>query len=525
MISGETIADNIFKILKGNGHKIKIFTDEGENTVDPQSARRFYIPELGSMVNLDETDNKRELRVSVNQNTDLDQFKDTLALLKNLANKNVIEYTLKSFTKSITPKDQDYQAQKVRDMKQDVQEGISPAYGSTKSSYQQLENAKLIIKHTKPVNEESRGSRSRNINAIYIENSDGERYKMPTNNLAGGRAMLRHVKEGGTPYDGFGSYIQEQCNELKKLKEFKKYSLRNGLVNEDTTDIVEAVSSRINSLREGINKLKGCKCYHETKEKFEAKESVTEAMESDEVMAIMAKHPEEVAKMKQMGDIDSGSDLYMELYSYYSDEMPYGTQKARDGDPVEWIMNKLDDLDMLESAQDKLRTQFTVRTFDEGLNDALPYVNALVKEMKAIKEADDFAKETLDNLVNAIDAMDSVKLRKGVDVKSDPENPMNFGSFGNMPKENQIAVVMEYLGNSIDYAKKGEDQLSQLLTRMSDEMERVKERSVLVKAVGAIKALMPKLSATASEDTVKKVSVGNYMERKLSNYEFGKLFG
>ena len=99
--------------------------------------------------------------------------------------------------------------------------------------------------------------------------------------------------------------------------------------------------------------------------------NVNEGMESDEVMAIMAKHPEEVAKMKQMGDIDSGSDLYMELYSYYSDEMPYGTQKARDGDPVEWIMNKLDDLDMLESAQDKLRTQFTVRTFDEGLNDAL----------------------------------------------------------------------------------------------------------------------------------------------------------
>ena len=50
--------------------------------------------------------------------------------------------------------------------------------------------------------------------------------------------------------------------------------------------------------------------------------------------------------------------------------------------------------------------------------------------------------------------------------------------------------------------------------------------SIMVKAVGAIKALMPKLSATASEDTgVKKVSVGNYMERKLSNYEFDKLFG
>jgi hypothetical protein len=453
MISGETIANDIFKILKGNGYSIKIFTDEGENTVDPNAARRFYIPELGSMVNLDETDSKREIRVSVNQNTDVNEFKDTLALLKNLANRNVIEYTLKSFTKAITPKDQDYQAQKARDMKQDVSEGISPAYGSSKSSYQQLENAKLIIKHNKPVNEESRGSRSRNISAIYIESANGERYKMETNNLAGGRAMLRHVKEGGTPYDDFGRHISEQCIELKKLKEFKKYSFRNGLVNEDTTDIVEAVSNRISSLREGINKLKGCKCYHESKEKFESKE-----------------------------------------------------------------------VKINETDRNKLRNQFTVRTFDESLDEALPYVNALVKEMKAIKEADDFAKETMDSLVDTIAKMDTVSLRKGINVKSDPENPMNLRSFGNMPKENQIAVVMEYLGNSIDYAKKGEDQLSQLLTRMSDEMERVKDKAIMMSGVQAINSLFKKLTATASEDTDVKTDWEETFESNFNNYDFNKLF-
>ena len=452
MISGEKIAEDIFKILKGNGHNIKIFTDEGENTIDPEAARRFYIPELGSMINLDETDSKREIRVSINANTDINEFKDTLALLKNLANKSIVEYTLKSFTKAIEPKDQDYQAQKARDMKQ-VKEGISAAYGSSKSSYQQLENAKLIIKHNKPVNEESRGSRSRNISAIYIENADGERYKMPTNNLAGGRAMLRHVKEGGTPYDDFGTHIQEQCNELKKLKEFKKYSLRNGLVNEDTTDIVEAVSNRINSLRESINKLKGCKCYNETKEKFESKE---------------------------------------------------------------FKINETD--------RNKLRNQFTVRTFDETLDEALPYVNALVKEMKALKEADDFAKQTMDSLVDTIAKMDKVSLRKGINVKSDPENPMNLSSFGNMPKENQIAVVMEYLGNSIDYAKKGEDQLSQLLTRMSDEMERVKDKAIMMSGVQAINSLFKKLTATASENTDVSGDWEETFESNFNNYDFDKLF-
>jgi len=451
MIKSENISNEIFKILKGSGQIVKLFTDEGENTVDASSARRFYLPNLGSMVNLDETESTRELRISVNQNTDLDAFKDTLFQLKNLANRSIIEYTLKGFTKQITPKDQDYQAQKVRDMK--IEEGIGAAYGTSKSSYQKLESAKLIIKHTKPVNEESRGSRSRNISAIYVENAEGERFKMPTNNLAGGRAMLRHVKEGGNPHDTFGKNIQEQTVELKKLKEFANYSKRNGLVNEDTADIVEAVSQRIVSIRETINKLKGVKAYNETKEKFESKE-----------------------------------------------------------------------VKINETDRTKLRSQFTVRTFDESLDEALPYVNALVKEMKAIREADDFAKETMDSLVDTIAKMNTVSLRKGISVRSDPENPMNLSSFGNMPKVNQIAVVMEYLGNSIDYAKKGEDRLSQLLTSMSDEMERVKDKSMMMAGVQAINSLFKKLTATASENTDVSEDWEETFESNFNNYDFNKLF-
>ena len=124
----------------------------------------------------------------------------------------------------------------------------------------------------KAVNEEQRGSRSRNIQAIYIENADGERYKLPTNNLAGGRAMLRHVKEGGNPYDDFGKNIIEQCSELKKLKEFKRYTERNGLVNEGTSDIIEAVANRINTIREALNKSKSSKSYARFIEEFKARE-------------------------------------------------------------------------------------------------------------------------------------------------------------------------------------------------------------------------------------------------------------
>ena len=65
----------------------------------------------------------------------------------------------------------------------------------------------------------------------------------------------------------------------------------------------------------------------------------------------MMSYPEDVAKMKATGDIDMDSQLYMDLFGYYMDsgEMPYGTMKARDGDPAEWIMDRLDDMGLLEA--------------------------------------------------------------------------------------------------------------------------------------------------------------------------------
>ena len=75
-------------------------------------------------------------------------------------------------------------------------------------------------------------------------------------------------------------------------------------------------------------------------------EDTNEAMEEDEVKAILDKHPEAAAALKQGSDIMDHDDLYGDLYSYFanSGDMPYDTQKARDGDPYEWVHNKLDDL-------------------------------------------------------------------------------------------------------------------------------------------------------------------------------------
>jgi len=74
-------------------------------------------------------------------------------------------------------------------------------------------------------------------------------------------------------------------------------------------------------------------------------EEVDEATELNSLQAILHKFPGDYAKFKAGGDIDENPDFFDALFGYYMNtgEMPYGVQKARDGDPYEWITNKLDD--------------------------------------------------------------------------------------------------------------------------------------------------------------------------------------
>jgi hypothetical protein len=60
------------------------------------------------------------------------------------------------------------------------------------------------------------------------------------------------------------------------------------------------------------------------------------------LMHILDRFKHEVAQFEQGADLDD--NLYDALYDYYanSGEMPYGTMKARDGDPYEWISDRLD---------------------------------------------------------------------------------------------------------------------------------------------------------------------------------------
>lgn len=255
MLDYTKLSDELFKIMKGRGMAVEMFTAEGQRTIEPTDSRRFFDSKTNTMINIDEDDS--EIKVHLSQSHDVDE--NLLKALKTFASKNMMEFTVRTYGKRLEPKDFAHQGAQEKAMQ--VQEGISKAYGSQKSSYQHCESAKLIIRHSKPVSEEIRGSRSRHIKDLFIENADGERFKLPHTSLAGGRAMARHVSMGGTTLDEVGEQINAMTERMLALKEFVRYARSNKLVNESNQDLIARVAKSALTIRETLQGLTSARKY------------------------------------------------------------------------------------------------------------------------------------------------------------------------------------------------------------------------------------------------------------------------
>jgi hypothetical protein len=124
----------------------------------------------------------------------------------------------------------------------------------------------------------ARGGRARHINAIYVENARGERFRMESNKLSGARAMARHISEGGTPYDGVGTHINGMVQEMADLGRFVRVMKRRTFEDNTATKMVEAADKYYQGMNRQLNHLKGSRAYQAFVENFEP-----QAQQLDEV--------------------------------------------------------------------------------------------------------------------------------------------------------------------------------------------------------------------------------------------------
>ena len=282
----DTIAEKIMKFIRGNGLEVKMFDSQsGKSVADPAIARFFYVDQPNMMIVLD--DQEATIKFHIGEELSI---KDPIISkmrknLKSMAIDHMLDFDIRSFGKRIQPKSYGYKIEQNKEHAVDeVFESISPLEGSSRTSRQQLENAKIVVRHKKPVNEEVRGSRSRDISAIFIENADGERFKYPFKHLSGARAMARHVSSGGTPTDMAGAAIVEMSENLYKLKEFMNIVNKERLVNETNRDVVLNVKRSMKKIKENISHIQNIKGYTSFIESLALNETTDDAEISEDTI-------------------------------------------------------------------------------------------------------------------------------------------------------------------------------------------------------------------------------------------------
>ena len=278
----QAIGKDLFNKIRGRFPGVTIGDSEGKITNKPEDARffDFEFKEGGNVLGKVSISISEEDGLVVLHNKDFvegadDSIKSSwynfLKEMGQFAKARVLGFDTRDITKSNLEK-RDYEYMSKGKEVDKVSE--SNLFGTTKTSFQSIGEARLVIKHSKPVDQSVAGGRTHRIESIFIESAEGERFKYPIKHLNGARAMARHVSEGGKPFDAFGKYITGLSEELSKLKSFKTYMNRSNVMAEGLREYQDIVDERIDTIKNECLKLQRPTNYKDTFENFKESDAV-----------------------------------------------------------------------------------------------------------------------------------------------------------------------------------------------------------------------------------------------------------
>jgi hypothetical protein len=278
----EKIAEDLFEKVRSRFENVSLGNESAKATADPDKARFFNFDYVSNGENfgnitislIDENSLKIYFSKNISEHLDEEQRAEWYEFLHDLrffAKRNLLTFDTRDISRS------NLQLKDIKQVSQsdstlstkDINMNESRLYGTAKHSFENVGNARIRIVHTEGVNPEVRGARSRHINAIYVENNQGERFKMAHNKLSGARAMARHISEGGAPYDDLGQHITSMVAEMQELGRFVRTMKHRTFEDSTATSMVEAASNYYQGMHRQLNHLKSSRAYKAFAESFQ----------------------------------------------------------------------------------------------------------------------------------------------------------------------------------------------------------------------------------------------------------------
>jgi hypothetical protein len=238
--------DEIHTILTRTfGYDVTLFDEDGGSPLDPKEAAYIYVSEPQVTIHIDPR--KRVIHIERNERSaSLSDVQKIDRAFDAVAQKHDLSTTLSTQQGMLTSKDL-------------VESSLSSMYGRTKTSYQDLDDARLVIRHSDSVDDEMRGARSRKVKKIFIKRGN-EQWEFPYGDLSGARAMIRHLSCGGQWDDEVSNHIISLSDRCIQLRNFIKKNHRSE--NPETYNMLGLAKNDLSGCRKIIKRLAGPKTYH-----------------------------------------------------------------------------------------------------------------------------------------------------------------------------------------------------------------------------------------------------------------------
>jgi len=375
-----TPARKLFDLLVSRDFDPEMLDMSGKSAADPSQAEVFSFDfraesgrDYGTVVIMLGDDNSLDVFCADNvgktmEGDDKNDWFAFLEQLKNFAVKNFMSFSIKNLNRLRYS----MQGQAA------IKEGLFESWSGRKdvSWNAGATESRLMIKHKRSLGEGE--ARFRYVESLFIETTDGERYKLPFRNLTAGKAMLEHVRMGGRPYDLRGQHIVEMVNELTVLGRFKRANAGK-LLEGDTATLVEQATAYFENLRHNLKSLStrtGYNTYFESWSPMELTQEevvieglkhlfVTQSIDQriEDALPVIAKIQQQENAMKEAAIFESWADQLMEgtwqtpdtpekqrkLIELLSQDLPVGADATN---ATEQLYNLLGDDELFDQLQE-----------------------------------------------------------------------------------------------------------------------------------------------------------------------------
>jgi hypothetical protein len=325
----QTPANKLFNLLTTKDFDPETLDSAGKPAANPADAEVFSFDwtassghDYGTVVVMLGEDSDLQVYFGDNlgksmESEDKSEWFNFLEQLKNFATKNLLSFSPKNLNRLRYS----MQGQAA------IKEGLFESWTGNKTTSwngKQTE-ARLMIRHKRPIGEGD--ARFRYVESLFIETAEGERYKLPFTKLAGGRAMVEHVRNGGKVWDSRGQHITEMVEEINVISRFRRAN--HGKIFEgDTLDLINEANQYYESLQRDLKHISSNRGYSKYFESWDPaviteEETVVEGLKHlfvtqsldtriEDALPLLAKIQQQGQAMKEANIFEAWADKLME---------------------------------------------------------------------------------------------------------------------------------------------------------------------------------------------------------------------